>query len=66
MEKKSSNTEQRISSKVEEMKKKIQKNKKDNERNEKISKMLVDTSIKIAIVSASISCLWLIYKKFTN
>ncbi|ORY37313.1 hypothetical protein LY90DRAFT_704650, partial [Neocallimastix californiae] len=52
--------------KVEEMKRKIQKNKKDSERNEKISKMLVDTSIKVAIVSVSISCLWLIYKKISN
>ncbi|KAG4105648.1 hypothetical protein H8356DRAFT_1632776 [Neocallimastix lanati (nom. inval.)] len=66
MEKKLSNSEQRISSKVEEMKRKIQKNKKDSERNEKISKMLVDTSIKVAIVSVSISCLWLIYKKISN
>ncbi|ORX52992.1 hypothetical protein BCR36DRAFT_582394 [Piromyces finnis] len=66
MEKKASVTEKRISSKVEEMKKKIQKNKKQNERNEKISKILVDTSIKMAILSVSVSCLWLIYKKFTN
>jgi len=66
MEKKGSETEKRISSKVEEMKRKIQKNKKDNERNEKISKILVDTSIKVAIVSVTVSCLWLIYKRITN